>query len=185
VGLAKALIAKRQADPAIAELQKAIELQPALAEAHFQLGFVQHVLKQNAAAAVASFEKAVAAEPGSVEYRTSFGAALSDAKQLDRATEELKKVVETPGYARAEAWIYLGRAQVAAKKYKDAIASLEKAQGAAPDSPDAAATLAWAYFGMKDAANFKKAGARARSLGHKEPTLLQYLTRIEAGEPIK
>jgi len=27
--------------------------------------------------------------------------------------------------------------------------------------------------------------AKARALGHKEATLLQYLTRIEGGEPIK
>ena len=47
------------------------------------------------------------------------------------------------------------------------------------------AFLGWAYFGLKDADNFKKAAGKARSLGHKEPTLLQYLTRIEAGEPIK
>ena len=47
------------------------------------------------------------------------------------------------------------------------------------------AYMGWAYFGLKDADNFKKAAGKARSLGHKEPTLLQYLTRVEGGEAIK
>jgi tetratricopeptide (TPR) repeat protein len=185
VGLAKALVAKRQADPALTELQKAVELKPDLAEAQYQLGYVKHVMKNDAAGAVPALEKAVAAEPGNTEYRTALGAALSDAKQYDRALAELTKVTESPGYHRAEAWIYLGRAYVATKRYKEAIAPLEKAASIAPNSPDAAAWQAWAYFGLKDAANFKKQGAKARSLGYKEATLLQYLTRVEAGEPIK
>jgi len=65
------------------------------------------------------------------------------------------------------------------------VPALEKALTIAPDSVDAEASLAWAYFGLKDTANFKKHAARAKSLGHKEPTLLQYLARVEAGEPIK
>ena len=185
VGLAKALVARRQLDAALAELQKAVELKPDLAEAHFQIGFVNHALKGNAAAALPAYEKAVAADPGSVEYRTNLGAVLSDLKQFDRAVAELTKVVGTPGYARAEGWIYLGRAHVGAKRYKDAIPALEKAVALSPASADAEASLGWCYFGLKDAENFKKHAGRARSLGHKEPTLLQYLTRVEGGEPIK
>src|SRR5438132_1259174 len=41
VGLARALIAKRQADAAVAELEKAVALDPALAEAQYQLGYVR------------------------------------------------------------------------------------------------------------------------------------------------
>jgi tetratricopeptide (TPR) repeat protein len=187
VGLAKALAAKRQVDPALAELKKAVELKPDLAEAYYQLGYVSYALKGDAPAAIPALEKAVAADPGNVEYRTYLGAALADPKvgQADRAVEELKKVVESPGYNRADAWIYMGRAYLAAKKYKDAVAPLEKATGLAPQSADAYASLAWSYFGLKDAENFKKAGGKARSLGHKEQTLLQYLQRVEGGEAIK
>jgi tetratricopeptide (TPR) repeat protein len=187
VGLAKALVAKRQADAASIELKKAIELKPDLAEAHYQLGYVAYALKGDAASAVPELEKAVAAEPGNVEYRTNLGAALADPKvgQAERAVAELKKVAESPGYNRADAWIYMGRAYLSAKKYKDAVAPLEKATSLAPQSADAYASLAWCYFGLKDAENFKKAGGKARSLGHKEPTLLQYLQRVEGGEAIK
>jgi tetratricopeptide (TPR) repeat protein len=187
VGLARALIAKRQAEAAATELAKAIELKPGLAEAHYQLGYVAYALKGDAASAVPELEKAVAAEPANTDYRTYLGAALADPKvgQNDRAVAELTKVTQAPGYAKPDAFIYMGRAQLAAKRYKDAIPPLEKATSLNPQSADAYASLAWCYFGLKDAASFKAAGAKARNLGYKEPTLLQYLTRVEGGEPIK
>ena len=185
VGIAKALVAKREIDAAVVELQKAVELDPASAEAQYQLGYVQHVHKGNPAAALPAYEKAVAASPGNVAYRTSLGAALVGVKQFDRAVAELKKVTESPGYDRPDAWIYIGQAQVGAKRYKDAIAPLEKAAAIAPNNDLPYAFMAWAYFGLKDAEAFKKNGGKARALGHKEPTLLDYLKRIEGGEPIK
>jgi tetratricopeptide (TPR) repeat protein len=98
---------------------------------------------------------------------------------------ELGKVTEAPGYKRAEAWIYLGAAHLGAKRYKDAIVALDKAAAAAPDNVQTEAYLAWSYFGLKDAPRFKKHAGKAKALGHKEPTLLAYLTRVEAGEEIK
>jgi tetratricopeptide (TPR) repeat protein len=184
LGLAKALIATRKADAAILELQKAVEIAPTSAEAHYQLGLAQHLQKQNAAAAVPSFEKALAADPANPEYRISLGAALVDAKQYDRAVAELTPVTRSAPN-RPEGWIYLGAANLQAKKYKDAIASLDKAAALAPANAQVEAFLAWSYFGLKDAAGFKLHGGKARGLGYKEATLLQYLTRIEGGEPIK
>jgi tetratricopeptide (TPR) repeat protein len=185
LALAKAMVAQRQADPAIAELTKAVEINPKLAEAQYQIGYVNLVLKGNPVAAVSPLEKAVALEPGNAGYRTNLGAALSGSKQFDRAIEELGKVTTSPDNNRADAWIYLGQAYVGAKRYKEAVPPLEKATAIAPNSDQAYAFLGWAYFGLKDAENFKKAAGKARSLGYKEPTLLQYLGRIEKGEPIK
>jgi tetratricopeptide (TPR) repeat protein len=185
IGLARALIAQRKADAALAELQKAVELDPASAEAQYRLGYVRHVMKQDAAGALGPYEKAVAADPANLEYRTGLGATLSDLKQYDRAVTELTKVTQAPGYNHAEGWIYLGAAHLGAKRYKDAIAALDKAAAAAPDNAQAEAYLAWSYFGLKDAPSFKKHAGKAKALGHKEPTLLQYLTRVEAGEDIK
>jgi tetratricopeptide (TPR) repeat protein len=185
VGLAKAFAAKRQADPAIAELTKAVELDPKDAEAQYQLGYVRHVLKGDPVGAVPAYEHAVALDPANTTYRTNLGAALVGAKQFDKALEQLLKVTSTAGYDKPDAWIYTGQAYVGAKKYKDAIPPLEKAASIAPNNDQAYAFLGWAYFGLKDAENFKKAAGKARSLGHKEPTLLQYLTRVEGGEAIK
>ena len=76
-------------------------------------------------------------------------------------------------------------AYVQAKRYKEAVPVLEKATTLAPDNADAWATLGWAYFGMKDAAKFKQSAGKARTLGYKEPNLLDYLKKIEGGMTIK
>ena len=185
LGLAKALIAKRQGDAAIAELQKAVELDPKNAEAWYQMGYASHVLKQNAAQALPAYEKAVAADPGNPTYRTNLGAVLAETGQVDRAVEELTKVTTSPGYNRAEAWIYLGGAQLGGKKYKEAIESLNKAVAVAPKSAIAEAYLGWCYFGLKDAAGFKEHAGKARTLGWTDAQLLDRLKRVEAGEAIK
>jgi hypothetical protein len=62
---------------------------------------------------------------------------------------------------------------------------LEKATSLAPQNSEGWAALGWAYFGLKDKAKFVEAAGKARSLGYKESTLLLYLQRVEAGEPIK
>ena len=53
------------------------------------------------------------------------------------------------------------------------------------DSALAQAYLGWSYFGLKDAESFKKYAGKARSLGWKDPQLLERLKRVESGEPIK
>ena len=185
VGLARAYVTKRQADPAIVELKKAVELDPANADAQYQLGYVQHMLKRDAAAAIPAYEKAFAADPGNLEYRTQYGAALAAANQSDKAVQELGKVTASPGYNKADAWIYLGQANLVGKKYKDAIAALDKAGTLAPNNMQIETFLAWSYFGLKDSKNFTDHARKARTLGQKDPTLLGYLDRVEKGEPIK
>jgi len=99
--------------------------------------------------------------------------------------EELTKVTSSPGYQKADAWIYLGQAQLGAKKYKDALASLDKAAAVAPNNMQIETFMAWSYFGLKDSKNFIDHGRKAKALGQKEPSLLGFLTRVEAGEAIK
>ena len=185
LGLGRAQIARRDGDAAIVELQKAVELDPKNAEAQYYLGYAQHVLKRAPAQAVGPLEKAAAAQPGNATYATALGLALTDAQQLDRAVDVLTKATEMPGYKDPNGYAALGQACVNLKRYKEAVPPLEKATTLAPNNAQAWATLGWAYFGLKDAANFKAAGAKARSLGYKEPTFLTYLQRIEAGEAIK
>jgi tetratricopeptide (TPR) repeat protein len=185
VGMARVLIARRQLDPAAAALETALALDPRLAEAHFQKGYLNQVFRQNSQAALGSYETAVSLSPEDTGYRTQLGAALLDLKQYDRAIEALSRVTATAGYDRPEAFIYLGAAELGAKRYKDGIPPLEKAVALQPSSSQAEAYLAWCYFGLKDSTNFKLHGGRARTLGHTEPTLLQYLGRIEKGEAIK
>jgi tetratricopeptide (TPR) repeat protein len=185
VGLARALVMKRQADAALVELRKAVELDPSSAEAQAQLGLVLHALKGDAKGALPHLEKAVAADPANTDYRTQLGAALVDLKLADRAVAELTKVTESAGYARPDGFIYLGAAQLGAKRYAAAVPPLEKAVTLAPQNAQVEAYLAWAYFGLKDSKAFVAHAGKAKALGHKEPTLLDYLARVEKGEPIK
>jgi tetratricopeptide (TPR) repeat protein len=185
LGLGRAHLAKREADAAVAELQKAVELDPKNAEAQYDLGFALHVLKRDPARAVAPLEKAAAGQPGNPTYATALGLALTDAQQFDRAADVLTRATEMPSYQDPNGYAALGQACVNLKRYQEAVPALEKATTLAPKNAQAWATLGWAYFGLKDKENFKAAGAKARSLGYNEPTFLAYLQRIEAGEAIK
>jgi tetratricopeptide (TPR) repeat protein len=185
IGLGKALLATNKTEAAKAEIEKAITLDAGNAEAHFQLGYIEHVHKGNAAGALPAYEQAVSLDPGNDEYRINLGAVLSALNQNDRAVTELTKVVEGSGASRADAWIYLGGAHLNAKRYKEAVAALEKGLTLAPDVQLGNAYIAWAYLGLKDAANFKKYGAKALSLGYKEPNFIERLNAVKRGEPIR
>jgi len=185
LGLGKTFKTRGNLDEAIVELRKAVELDPELTEAHFELGHLLLALKGDAQSALPPLEAAVAHEPSNLTYRAWLGAALSTARQYDRAVKELLTVTGDAAYTAADAWIYLGTAYLGASRFKEGAEALEKGVARAPESPDANAYLAWCYFGMKDAEKFKQAGAKARSLGWKDAQLLDRLKRIEKGEPIK
>jgi tetratricopeptide (TPR) repeat protein len=185
LGLGKTLKTRGNLDEAIVELRKALELDPELAEAHFELGHLLLALKGDAKVALPHLETAVERESSNLFYRAWLGAALSTAGQYDRAVKELLTVTGDPAYTAPDAWIYLGAAYLGASRFKEGAEALEKGVVRAPESPDAHAYLAWCYFGLKDAEKFKQAGAKARSLGWKDAQLLDRLKRIEKGEPIK
>jgi len=185
LGLAKAQVARRDVAGALAELQKAVELDPKNADAQYQLGYVLLRMKGDAASAVTPLQKAAALEPASTAYATALGSALVGAQQFASAIDVLTRLTAQPDYKRPDGFVSLGQAYVQGKRYKDALPVLQKATTIAPDNADAWATLGWAYFGLKDAAKFKETAGKARTLGYKEPTLLAYLKRIEGGETIK
>jgi tetratricopeptide (TPR) repeat protein len=185
LGLAKAQAARRDVAGALAELQKAVELDPKNAEAQYQHGHVLLRMKGDPVAASAAFEKATALEPANAAYATALGSALVGAQQFAPAIDVLTRLVGQPDYKQPDGFVSLGQAYVQGKRYKEALPVLQKATSIAPDNADAWATLGWAYFGLKDAAKFKESAGKARTLGYKEPTLLAYLKRIESGETIK
>lgn len=185
VGLARVSMAKRALEPAASELETALKLDPKYAEAHYQKGYLNQMFRKNTAAALSSYETAVSLAPDDAGYRTQFGAALVEGGQYARAIQELTRVTALPGYDRPDAFLFLGAAFVGAKRFKEGTAPLEKAIALQPTNAQAEAYLAWCYFGLKDSASFKLHGARARTLGHSEPTLLSYLARVEKGEAIK
>ena len=185
VGLAQAYISERQLDEAQVALDKALSLDPENPEALYWQGHLRLALRDDFAGAVEPLGKAVAGDPANVKYRTEYGLALKQVQQFPEAIAELERVTESPGYEKADAWMFLGEAQVGAQRYKGAVASLSKAAEIAGEVARIEAMLGWAYFGLKDAENFKKHAGKARDLGYDEATLLQYLKRVEGGEAIK
>jgi Flp pilus assembly protein TadD len=185
LALGKAQVARRDVAAAIAEFTKAAELDPKNADAHYQLGNVLMRMKGDSPSAVAPFQKAVALEPGNAQYAAGLGAALVGAQQFGPAIDVLTKLTAQPEYKKPDGFVSLGQAYVQGKRYKEALPVLEKATTLAPDNAEAWATMGWAYFGLKDAAKFKESAGKARTLGYKEPTLLDYLKKIEGGMTIK
>ena len=185
VALAKAQVARRDVAGAATELAKAAELDPKNADAQYQLGSLLLRMKGDAAGAVAPLQKAVSIEPGNTQYQAALGAALVGAQQSGPAIDVLTKLTALPDYKKPDGFVSLGQAYVQAKRYKEAVPVLEKATAIAPDNAEAWATMGWAYFGLKDAAKFKEAAGKARTLGYKETTLLDYLKKIEGGMTIK
>jgi len=94
VGLARVYLVQRDATNAAAELKEALTLAPNNAEAHFQLGYLNHLYKKDAAASLPDLEKAVELAPDDLEYRAHLGAVLAELQKLDRAETELQKVTD-------------------------------------------------------------------------------------------
>ena len=185
VGLARAYITMRQPDEAQPYLATALELDPDNAEALYQLGYMRLTLQNDFAGAVEPLEKASGLDASNLAYHLEYGRALKHVQRFDESVAELQKVTESPGYAKAEGWLYLGEAQLGLKNYADAISALGRAAEIAGEVAYVEAMLGWAYFGLKDAESFKQHAGKARDLGYSEPTLLGYLKRIEGGEAIK
>lgn len=185
VGRGRVYVALRQPDAALLELRQAVAAEPGSAEAQYWLGYVLHMLKRDAAAALPAYEKAVAAAPDDAGYRTQLGAALLALNQFDRAADELGRATAAPGYARADGFLYLGAAHLGAKRYAPAIEALDQAATRTPDDAQVQTYLAWAYFGRKDSQGFMAHARKAKALGQKDAQLLDYLARVEKGEPIK
>ena len=142
-------------------------------------------MKGDSVSAVAPYQKAVELEPGNTQYAAGLGAALVGAQQFGPAIDVLTKLTAQPEYKQPDGFVSLGQAYVQGKRYKEAVPVLEKATTLAPDNAEAWATIGWAYFGLKDAAKFKESAGKARTLGYKEPKLLEYLKKIEGGMTIK
>jgi len=129
-------------------------------------------------------EKAVAQAPrASSTARRSARRSARRGSTTARLTE-LQKVAESPGYQKADAWIYLGASQLAAGRYPEAAARSRRASRSrlrmrrrpatwlGPTSPEGHRQL-------------QEERAKARTLGYKDQRLLDNLTRVEGGAPIK
>ena len=138
--------AARQDDyvAALGFLEKAIKGMPGNADAWALLGRAYQFNKRPDDAAVA-YGKAVELAPQNFQYRTTYGLLLGLTGDLAGGEEQLKKVVNTPGYKEEDAWVNLGWIYRNMNKPAESIAAYRKALGINPKQAQASLGLGWAY----------------------------------------
>jgi predicted O-linked N-acetylglucosamine transferase (SPINDLY family) len=120
-------------DQAIAHLQTAIQLKPALPALHDRLC--------NALLAAGAFQKAVDAgrvavkyAPDAAQYHNTLGNALSDACELDEAIAEYSRAIEL-GPNQAAPYTNLGNALNQTARHAESLSAYRRAVALAPDDP--------------------------------------------------
>jgi tetratricopeptide (TPR) repeat protein len=133
--LGNALLKKGRVDEAITHFQKALEIQPAFAEAHNNLGNVQFQ-NGNMDEAIAQYQIALQINPDYAMARYNLGNALIKNGRLDEALTQFQMALQiNPDYA--EAHNNFGYALIQNKSMDEAIAHFQKALQINPDYADA------------------------------------------------
>jgi tetratricopeptide (TPR) repeat protein len=126
------LFQKGQVDDAIAQYQKALEINPNYVAAHYNLGnalFQKGQLDE----AVAQYRKAVEINPNDAEAHINLGNALFQNEQLDEALAQFQKAIEiNPN--DAETHYNLGNALFQKGQLDEAVAQFQKALEIDPNS---------------------------------------------------
>ena len=135
---------KGQAEEALEQFQKALEINPNYAEAHTNLGLA-FFQKGQAEEALEQFQKALEINPNNAEAHTNLGNALFRSGQVSEAIAQLQRTVQIyPDYAVGH--YNLGVAFFQEGKFDDAIAQFEKAVEINPNYAEAHANLGNALF---------------------------------------
>jgi Flp pilus assembly protein TadD len=145
--LGRLLLRKGDFTAAMPPLEKAAALSPGVAEAHALLGMA-YQYNRKSQEALAAYKKAAELDPKNLDYRTTYGLLLGLNKHHDAGIAELKKVIATPGYKNADAYINLGwlYRNVEPKRADEAVAAYKKALELDPKNEQAALGVGWAYF---------------------------------------
>jgi adenylate cyclase len=117
-------------DAAHRAAEKAVQLDPNLPQAHYQLGFILS-FKAQRDAAVAECERAVALNPSYTDWR--FAAVLVHAGQPERAVDVAKAHLRIDPFTLPIARGWLGLAYYVLRKYKEALPPLREFVSQAPN----------------------------------------------------
>ena len=95
--------------------------------------------------AAEAYGKAVELAPQNFNYRTTYGLLLGMNDDLEGGLTQLKRVVETPGYKKADAWANLGWTYRKMNNPQESIAAYNKALQINPKLAQAHLGLGWAH----------------------------------------
>jgi len=130
----KELIYQDRVDDAIERLRRAIELRPALAEAHSNLGWALRAMGEPEAA-LSEFEAALKCDARLADAHHGMGVVLLEEGRLDESIESLRATVELDQNI-PYALYNLGSAYVKRGQFSESLPVLEGAAWLAPDDPD-------------------------------------------------
>jgi len=115
IDLAIALAAEVEYEPALAELERALEIAPEHPTALYMLGLI-HKYRGEKEAAIAAFEKVHAVDPHDTDSKYNLATSYKDRQQFDRAIPLLEEVIAASPhfasayYALGQAYMRLGMA---------------------------------------------------------------------------
>ncbi len=121
-----------------AELERALELDPATPRAHFYLGTL-HLLDARRAEleeAMADFRRALEVAPEDPSAHLYLGMALVESRRPEAAVEHLEQAAAEPGTA-LDGNLFLGRALLATGRPEEAVAAFRRALARADGGPAA------------------------------------------------
>ncbi len=146
--LAEVAVRDKKFEAALGYLERAIEGMPGNADAWALLGHAYQNTGRRDDAAQA-YGKAVELAPQDLKFRTTYGLLLGMAGDLDEGLAQLQKVVETPGYSEADAWVNLGWIRRNRNEPRESITAYSQALEIDPDQAQAYLGLGWAHHQMQ------------------------------------
>jgi tetratricopeptide (TPR) repeat protein len=177
--LGDALLEKGSVGEAIIQFQKALQIEPNLAETHYNLGNAL-LQKGDMDEAIAHFQRALQIKPGYTETHYNLGNALLQKGDMDEAIAHYQQALRIK-HDYAEAHNNLGYALLQKGNVDEAIAHYQQALQIRPDYAKALNNLAWALAACPQASlrNGNKAvelAQRANQLaGNGNPAFLDTL----------
>lgn len=119
-------------------LQRALKMNPRVARAHYYLG-TSAILEEGVVRldeAIGEFRKELEITPNDPLATLRLGVVLVEARRYDEARPLLDRAIKVPSPSY-DAWLYLGRCQLAQGQANDAVASLRRALDLAAKVPAA------------------------------------------------
>ena len=136
---------------AVGPLEAAARFDPKNAEAHALLGTAYQYTRESDNA-VEAYKKAVELAPQNPDYRSTYGLLLGLNKRYDEGIKELKTVVGTAGYTKADAWVNLGWVyrNMEPSNAPEAINAYKRALQIDPKNAQSSLGLGWAFTYQKE-----------------------------------
>ena len=167
------------------EFQRAIELNPNYAPAHYWYGYLL-AARGRTEQGNAEGKRAVELEPLSLIANAVLAAELSNAGQYDQAVGQLGRTIELdPNFLQAH--VFLGYVDDAKAMYQEAIAEFERALAISPGYTRALAGLGYSYGAAGRKAEAEKVLGQLQALSKEKyvPALFTGLVYLGLGEKEK